>query len=233
MYNAANNASSQLAQAIGAEDTSLTVLDGSSFPDAPFLVSIEGEIIEVGAKDGNTFSALVRGTEGTTPASHASGSRVENRFTAGTYQQIVDKINNLKAEEIEYTSEVTSFTPTQVAAALDALAGVRIVEMGSNANGEYVRWENGLQVCYTFLTLTYSGSARLQAGWTFPASFVDADRIVAALITYVEGDVDMENVGLIYDETRSAVSGQIKIAGSSFTTQSTLHANALAIGRWK
>ena len=100
MYNAANNASSQLAQAIGAEDTSLTVLDGSRFPDAPFVVSIEDEIIEVGAKDGNTFSALVRGTEGTTPASHASGSRVENRFTAGTYQQVVSELDAHMADDV-------------------------------------------------------------------------------------------------------------------------------------
>lgn len=98
MYNAANNASSQLATSIGAEDTSLAVLDGSSFPEPPFVVSIEDEIIEVGAKDGNTFSALVRGTEGTTPASHASGSRVENRFTAGTYQRVVSELDAHMAE---------------------------------------------------------------------------------------------------------------------------------------
>lgn len=95
MYNAANNASSQLAQAIGASDTSLAVLDGSSFPEPPFVVSIEDEIIEVGAKDGSTFSALVRGTEGTTPASHASGSRVENRFTAGTYSTLKTLVEDL------------------------------------------------------------------------------------------------------------------------------------------
>lgn len=100
MYNAANNASSQLATSIGAEDTSLAVLDGSSFPEPPFVVSIEDEIIEVRAKNGNTFSALVRGTEGTTPASHASGSRVENRFTAGTYQQVVSELDAHMAKNV-------------------------------------------------------------------------------------------------------------------------------------
>lgn len=29
-----------------------------------------------------------------------------------------------------------------------AILDSRIVEMGSNSNGTYVRWENGLQVCW-------------------------------------------------------------------------------------
>lgn len=92
MYNAANNAWSKLAQGITADATSLTVEDASSFPEPPFVVSIDDEIIEVGSKTANTLSDLVRGVEGTTPAAHVSGVRVENRFTAGTYQGVVDAV---------------------------------------------------------------------------------------------------------------------------------------------
>src|SRR5690606_15213185 len=44
------------------------------------------------------------------------------------------------AGELQAVSELAPY----VQAILDS----RIVEMSSNANGEYVRWENGLQICF-------------------------------------------------------------------------------------
>src|SRR5690606_4660876 len=64
--------------------------------------------------------------------------------------------HNVQAQQVPYSSGVAGFSPADVKAALDALAGVRIVEMGSNSNGEYVRWENGLQVCWHSLSETRS-----------------------------------------------------------------------------
>src|SRR5690606_16449461 len=63
-----------------------------------------------------------------------------------------DNPHNVQAPQVPYSSGVSGFTPANVKAALDALADVRIVEMGSNSNGEYVRWENGLQVCWTSIS---------------------------------------------------------------------------------
>lgn len=88
MYNLANNACSKLVSGISASDTQLTVEDGSIFPDPPFLVSIDDEIIKVGVKNGNTFSSLTRGMEGKAAAAHSTGARVSNRFTAGTYDEL-------------------------------------------------------------------------------------------------------------------------------------------------
>src|SRR5690606_35488856 len=73
---------------------------------------------------------------------------------------------------------------------LDSLAGVRIVEMGTNANGTYVRWENGLQVCYVatqFISVPpghfrYSSVPEL-AGF-YPASFVNQP---TTLLTILHG----------------------------------------------
>src|SRR5690606_16082554 len=56
-----------------------------------------------------------------------------------------------------------------IAANFAELAGSRIVEMGSNSNGTYVRWENGLQVCFA----TRSTSASEDTLWTLPAAFID------------------------------------------------------------
>src|SRR5690606_11981997 len=63
------------------------------------------------------------------------------------------------------------------------LAGSRIVEMGSNANGTYVRWENGLQVCWhqanegvqsfsqSGALYTVGGTSPQDFVWTYPAAF--------------------------------------------------------------
>jgi len=87
---AANNARTTLSQSIDATATSFTVNDASIFPSPPFRITIESEIMEVGAKDNvtNTFSSVQRGLEGTTATSHSNGVPVENRLTAGTYEEL-------------------------------------------------------------------------------------------------------------------------------------------------
>lgn len=96
--NVANNAYSKLQSAISASDTSITVEDASSFPDAPFLVflydSTNYEIMKVTAKNGNTFS-VQRAQEGTTARAWEQGTPVELRWTAGMYNEIKNAINYL------------------------------------------------------------------------------------------------------------------------------------------
>ena len=144
MYNAANNAWSKLAQGITADATSLTVEDASSFPEPPFVVSIDDEIIEVGSKTANTLSDLVRGVEGTTPAAHVSGVRVENRFTAGTYQGVVDGVDAVqsaldahKDEAITRADLANNLATTEANFALDARQGKALNEKIPYNNYEY------------------------------------------------------------------------------------------------
>jgi hypothetical protein len=89
---AANNAESTLNISITSTDATFTVVDASMFPAAPFRVTVDTEIMEVGAidKPTNTFSSVTRGLEGTLATSHASGARVENRLTAGYLSELAD-----------------------------------------------------------------------------------------------------------------------------------------------
>lgn len=45
-------------------------------------------------------------------------------------------------------SDTPAITIQGLADNFGLLAGSQIVEQGSNENGEYVRWENGLQICF-------------------------------------------------------------------------------------
>jgi hypothetical protein len=47
-----------------------------------------------------------------------------------------------------------------------------IIETGSNANGFYIRFANGLQICLSAaLTFSYLNTTALSVTWTFPAAF--------------------------------------------------------------
>lgn len=144
-YNASNNAWSRLSSAISASATSLTV-QGGNWPEPPFLISIEDEIIEVNNKSGNTFSNLVRGMEGTTPAPHPANARVENRFTAGTYSLLKDVLTDSRIVEHNLT-------------------------VSDPSNGWYIRWNNGLQVCWGSIMLDISDSK--DETFYYPAEFAD------------------------------------------------------------
>lgn len=98
---AANNAETTLAAGITSTDTSLTVVDSSLFPDSPFRITIDAEIIEVGAIDrvNHIFSSLQRGLEGTVAAAHSAGASVQNRFTAGTHAELFDDSTSLTVDQ--------------------------------------------------------------------------------------------------------------------------------------
>lgn len=100
MLNAANNAKTTLAQAIDASATSFIVADASAFPDAPFRITVDNEIMEVGTinKATNTFSDVTRGVEDTVATSHDVGASVENRWTAGTYKALITDLDTLSDE---------------------------------------------------------------------------------------------------------------------------------------
>lgn len=93
----ANNAGSTLMAAISETDVSFTVADASSFPDVPFRCTIhkgdpaQGEIIEVGAKDGNTFSLIDRGLENTIAAVWEIGDKIDILITSGMCEELVSQ----------------------------------------------------------------------------------------------------------------------------------------------
>ncbi|NLX80043.1 MAG: hypothetical protein GXZ03_00535, partial [Proteiniphilum sp.] len=64
------------------------------------------EIMEVGTVSGNTFSNVTRGLEGTIAVAHEQGAPVENRFTAGTYNRIVDSFNEQKVKVAKVEHEL-------------------------------------------------------------------------------------------------------------------------------
>jgi len=111
----------------------------------------------------------------------------------------------------------------------------RIVEMGSNANGTYVRWENGLQVCFVNgVAFVGDGTSDVKTGiWTHPAAFASSPAIVgrnaqaqASPVWHLEVNPGADT-GITNVFWRAYRASGIWLSGTNY------HLHYIAIGRWK
>jgi len=98
-----NNAATTLVEGLGSTDTSCVVDDVSEFPEPPFTISINAEIILVTEIDetNNILNGMERGQEDTTPASHDTDDVVEHRPTAGWFYSVTRFVDEGEDEEFE------------------------------------------------------------------------------------------------------------------------------------
>lgn len=119
-----NNAKTTLSAPLNPGDTVMSVASVAKFSPAPtagqyFLITVDTgssiEIIEVHGISGSTFTGCVRAREGTTEGSFLTGTRVENRYTAGTlgsfarYQDVMAPLASLDLLDSPANSDATSY----------------------------------------------------------------------------------------------------------------------------
>jgi Protein of unknown function (DUF2793) len=114
-----------------------------------------------------------------------------------------------------------------------------VIERASNANGSYVRFADGTQICTHSVTLAYSSVARLTATWSFPAAFASAPRVSG---TADAGDLvantapGPDKVGAVITGTLGTASTALwlyRISGlTNFVSGNTATVAVSAIGRW-
>jgi hypothetical protein len=143
------------------------------------------------------------------------------------------------AGELQAVSELAPY--------IQAILASRVVEhnldVPSSPNGTYVRWENGLQVCWkTDLQLALGAASALEAPWTFPAAFVATPSVRVSISTRTADWVDAAD--------RAKVSGSVGNVSSLPKIFTTIYAfpitdqtfsgsaavsncHAFAVGRWK
>lgn len=114
------------------------------------------------------------------------------------------------------------------------LASLDVIEKGSNANGNYIKYANGLMICYNNVNLTvditnsYEGEYYANTGdITFPVSFVTV--VPSLTVTLIQ------NTSLLkYNNTAlftNKFSGYISKLQSKSNVSVTLQ--YIAIGNWK
>lgn len=121
---------------------------------------------------------------------------------------------------------------------LDSGAGVI---RGSNANGAYVRFPDGTQICTHLVALGFAAPKLLFSSWTFPAAFITTDRLV--LQGSIDSDTAIANltptineIGQVYVDVANASVAHLSLSGqlgaTSFGGSDTVLLHMTAIGRW-
>jgi len=176
-----------------------------------------------------------------------SGKPADSDFLSASVQHIRENFAELEplqphiSELVDLTalqphiSELVDLTALQphIAALLDS----RIVEMGSNSNGEYVRWENGLQVTFSTITFTNLAITSSALGWyrntgnaalfAWPAAFATGKTPVVIPVPH-EIEAPLVTVG---DGTNQTLCSLLFWRPTSATV--TVTVNVFAIGWWK
>lgn len=118
-----------------------------------------------------------------------------------------------------------------------ALNGSSIVESGSNANGNYVKYADGTMICYMNISVTdqalnnaygsnlYQGSRT----WTYPVAFID-NNVSVSCGQFQWGTSASWGTVVSADKTSAQLRG---IDAFSRATGTETKIQAMAIGRWK
>lgn len=105
-----------------------------------------------------------------------------------------------------------------------------IVESGTNSNGSYIRYENGVQICWHNIEISMSGSPLGTVNWTLPASFNNTSFTVNS--TGDSGEFSGRLCGTGIASTTSSAQVRVRdIDGNSRTA--TVTAGVQAMGFWK
>ena len=115
LVNAGNNFMSRLIHEVDPTDTFLFLENYDELPDPPFLLTINNgketmEIVKVTKfHQDYQYVDCERAQEGTTAQEHEAGSIVENNFTAGTYQALVNEIISMQQTISQYGQKINEY----------------------------------------------------------------------------------------------------------------------------
>jgi len=156
------------------------------------------------------------------------------------------KLNNLRnlkigQKDTTLSPEFTGTPPVDKLMTAAMVAAGAIVEFGTHAtNGSYVRFENGLQICWGMFTLTYASTSVLAYSWTFPKSFLNGyvPTFLTPNFTFAGGSswTGTKRWGTIMTTSgfSNGSSGNLRAESNAlYTTTDTLGVAAFALGFWK
>ena len=151
----------------------------------------------------------------------------------------LDGTNGITSPNVS-TSEGPVYDRGNILGTVTEAAGVptgAIIERGSNANGEFVKYADGTQICWVSpLTLTQANADRMSADWTFPASFINTNTSVVSGLDNRVGPGDRD-IGTLKHEslgTASVFNSVFRTQGATrdFESSDTATIYIIAIGRW-
>ena len=107
-----------------------------------------------------------------------------------------------------------------------------IIQRGSNANGEFVKYADGTMWCFvSTIEATFASTTALEASWTFPASFVSASTVIPSVLTSPLNGRRSFHVRADFNRiTNSRITAHAN--PDTFSSGDTANFQVTAIGRW-
>jgi hypothetical protein len=214
-----------------AEITDISQLDDPNFPTGIYNFnassSLPGPLGAVGGwtlyhQTASSISASQIAVRRTNPPD--GGNTFTRSFTSGDW---TDWRNSYDNRNILGTVSESSGTPTGA-----------IIERGSNANGEFVRYADGTQICTRgSLVLIQEFGDRLNNPWTYPAVFSDAPAFSATVINSPSSNTTIRNnisaIGPLSTPGTSSLDAYCRLSSTVADPGDTITISSLlAIGRW-
>jgi hypothetical protein len=175
---AASGVSTTLNGGINNSVTALTLTSASGFPSAPYTILIGTEEIRVTASSGTTVSAMTRGWDGTTAASHSNGDTITllnwewvNQGSA----TVTQTTNNGIYMSTPAASGVSFHSQVRPIGSFTSVRGMLLPSIGSTtttqgATGLVLRESSSGKVCIFMLYQTSQGNQLyVQYGTSFTA----------------------------------------------------------------
>lgn len=117
-----------------------------------------------------------------------------------------------------------------------------VIERGSNANGEYVRFADGTQICWFSTDLgdptafgagTFSDPYRSDAfAQTFPAAFVSAPKVLVVPAIDTPSRVSRVMLASFRNADASSITGMQAARATGDTDTTPVSVEGVAVGRW-
>lgn len=133
-----------------------------------------------------------------------------------------------------WTAWVEVYSQNNIVGTVGQLGGVptgAIIEKGSNANGDYVRFADGTQICALSISISLAiatafvgGFRTVSQSWTFPAVFAAQPKVTAAPAAFTALGVTLGTLA----------AGSAQWAATAVTSQAdaTRNVQLMAFGRW-
>ena len=115
-----------------------------------------------------------------------------------------------------------------------------VIERGSNANGDYVRFADGTQICTHAVPVSHNHATNLSGFWAFPAAFSQIPGYSAAIdrTSFVQGvsSAGIGDIGTLDAGALGSTSVMVRVnsinGNTGFLSGDTAFVLATAIGRW-
>lgn len=229
----ANSPETTITNNINETDTIIYVLDETRIPGLPNLMvlgtGVSAETVKVLSIDGNAIT-VERGFQGI-PKVWNAGTIIARNFTEYDYNALVENVKTLDADIGGLAGEGrTTETVKKNADDLDEhkaeSASKHITESGSNANGNYIKFDDGTMICHTTILHNSLAVPSSDLVWTFPATFIDAYSIPVITPASIGYELWGVATGVLTTSMNYRVTSK-----TSITTN--VRARLFALGRWK